>query len=53
MEQEPTKEEIERRAGELARRVMAKPPEPRSKPKPKMAKGRASPKAANGKEVAL
>jgi hypothetical protein len=33
MEQELTKEEIERRAGELARRVMSQPPQPRKKPK--------------------
>jgi len=33
MEKELTKEEVERRAMELARRVMAKPPAPRIKAK--------------------
>ncbi len=33
MEEELTKEEIDRRARELARRVMAKPPQPREWPK--------------------
>jgi hypothetical protein len=32
-ENELTKEEIERRAGELAARVMSMPPQPRVKPK--------------------
>jgi len=34
MADEFTKEEVERRAGELARRVMSQPPQPRTKPKP-------------------
>lgn len=34
MADELTKEELERRAGELARRVMNTPPKPRAKPKP-------------------
>jgi hypothetical protein len=33
-EHDLTKEEIERRAGELARRVMSTPPKPRAKQKP-------------------
>jgi hypothetical protein len=34
LDQELTKEEIDRRARELARRVMSMPPKPRVKPKP-------------------
>lgn len=33
MENEPTKEEVERRARELARRVMDTPPQPHDRPK--------------------
>jgi len=42
MEQEPTKEEIERRAGELAARVMAKPAEPQQWPGRKKTKAGSS-----------
>lgn len=42
MEKEPTKEEVERRAKELARRVMSTPPQPRTKPKPAKETGGAS-----------
>jgi len=42
MDKEPTKDEVDRRARELARRVMEKAPEPQAwpgRPKPKKAPG--------------